>query len=30
VALQQYVRLLAGRADVAGIELDAASIPLVQ
>lgn len=30
VALKQYVRLLAGQADVAGVELDPALTPLVQ
>jgi peptidyl-prolyl cis-trans isomerase C len=29
-ALRQYVSLLAGRADIAGVDLDAAATPLVQ
>ncbi|MBB5503297.1 peptidylprolyl isomerase [Paraburkholderia sp. MM5384-R2] len=29
-ALRQYVSLLAGRADIAGVQLDAAATPLVQ
>jgi peptidyl-prolyl cis-trans isomerase C len=29
-ALSQYVRVLAGNADIEGVELDAAASPLVQ
>jgi peptidyl-prolyl cis-trans isomerase C len=29
-ALSQYVRVLAGQADIEGVELDAAASPLVQ
>jgi len=29
-ALEQYVRILAGKADVRGVDLGAASTPLVQ
>jgi hypothetical protein len=29
-ALMQYIRVLAGRADIEGVDLDAAALPLLQ